>query len=324
MDLIVKRKEGLYCQLGDFYIDPSHAVPRALITHGHSDHLRKGAKNYLCHNDSVPILKYRLGKQNGIQGVGYNEPIQIGDVSVSFFPAGHILGSSQIRIQSKNQIWVVSGDYKLRADKTTIPFEPITCDVFITESTFALPIYRWLDDGILFKKINDFWRANAKEGIITIFLAYPLGKTQRLLSGLDDSIGPIFLDDNAFFTTEIYEHSGVSFPKYKSISDFSNLNRSSCIIMSPGKEPLEIQSLFGNFKSRMISGWTQNEITNPLGQIGFPLSDHADWDDLNLAIKLSNADRVIVHHGFEDSLVTHLSKNGVKAESFDKIRNISR
>ncbi|MEO7887851.1 MAG: DNA ligase-associated DEXH box helicase, partial [Polaromonas sp.] len=163
MDLIVARPEGLYCAAGDFYIDPWRPVGDAIITHAHSDHARVGHGSYLAHTDSEGILRARLGDIS-LQTLPYGETLERRGVTVSLHPAGHVLGSAQVRVEHRGEVWVASGDYKTEADGTCTPFESVPCDTFITESTFGLPIYQWPKQEALFAQINDWWRRNADEG----------------------------------------------------------------------------------------------------------------------------------------------------------------
>src|SRR5438067_3435189 len=190
-DMVVVRKEGLYCVPGDFYIDPWRPVERAVITHAHGDHARWGHQHYLASNQSVGILKSRLGLDINIEGLDYGERITHNGVTISLHPAGHVLGSAQVRMECGGEVWVASGDYKVEPDATCAPFEPVRCHCFITESTFGLPIYRWDPEQEVFDDINRWWRRNADEGRTSVLYAYAFGKAQRVLSGLDASIGPI-------------------------------------------------------------------------------------------------------------------------------------
>ncbi|MGZ9410567.1 MAG: DNA ligase-associated DEXH box helicase, partial [Methylocystis sp.] len=178
-DLIVPVAEGLYCPPGNFHIDPWRPAALAVITHGHSDHARWGSGAYLCHEDCAPILRRRLGDVR-IETLRYGERRDIGEVRLSLHPAGHVLGSAQVRIEHRGEVWVASGDYKLEADGVRAPFEPVPCDVFITESTFGLPIYRWRPQSEVMADINSWWAENARAGRASVMQAYGLGKAQRL------------------------------------------------------------------------------------------------------------------------------------------------
>ena len=182
-DLVVVRKEGLYCVPGDFYIDPWRPVERAVITHAHADHARVGHRHYLCAAPGVQVLRARLGAVS-IQGLAYGDTVEHHGVQVSLHPAGHVLGSAQVRMAHGGQVWVASGDYKLQPDPTCAPFDPVRCDTFITESTFGLPIYRWQAPQDIVDDINQWWRGNAAAGRTSVLFCYAFGKAQRILAGL--------------------------------------------------------------------------------------------------------------------------------------------
>src|SRR6266853_1706743 len=203
---------GLWCEAGGFHIDPWSPVPKALITHGHSDHAQPGSEAYLCSSLSVPILRERLGHDIRLEGARYGESLRIGDVSVSFHPAGHILGSAQIRIEHRGEIWVVSGDYKLAPDSTCTAFEPVRCHTFVTESTFGLPVYRWPAQTGILASIGEWWRTNRRRGKCSVIFAYPLGKAQRLLAGLDPE-APIFCHGAVERLNRVYRANGVDLPE---------------------------------------------------------------------------------------------------------------
>ena len=181
MDLVVARPEGLYCPPGDFYIDPWRPVDRAVITHAHGDHARRGMGHYLASSDSEGILRSRIAADMPLQTLAYGESIEHHGVKLSFHPAGHVLGSAQVRLEYKGEVWVASGDYKIEPDGTCAPFEPVRCHTFITESTFGLPIYKWPAQTEVFREINDWWRANAAAGRVSVLFCYAFGKAQRIL-----------------------------------------------------------------------------------------------------------------------------------------------
>ncbi len=190
--MLQQTPSGLYCEIGDFFIDPVKAVNRALITHAHADHSRYGMNAYLSHHFNEGVMRKRLGDSIAFQGINYNETININGVKVSFHPAGHIPGSAQIRLEHKGDVWVVTGDYKCNDDGISTPFEPVKCRVFYTESTFALPVFHWGKQENVFAEIHDYWRECASRGEHLILQAYSLGKAQRLLNNLDRSIGPVY------------------------------------------------------------------------------------------------------------------------------------
>ena len=183
---------GIYCEAGDFYIDPWKPVNRAVITHAHSDHAYRGHNLYLAHRKSVPVLKYRLGGDIQVQSMDYMESLSHNGVAISLHPAGHIVGSSQVRVEYQGEVWVASGDYKTQDDGLSTPYEPVKCNAFISESTFGLPIFQWRSQQSIFDQLHQWWRKNQDEGTASVILCYALGKAQRILSGIDTSIGPVF------------------------------------------------------------------------------------------------------------------------------------
>src|SRR5476651_918978 len=193
MDLVIARPEGLYCPAGDFYIDPWRPVERSVITHAHGDHARTGNQHYLAAAPGEGILRARLGQDLNLQTLPYGERLLHHGVTLSFHPAGHVLGSAQVRLEYGGEVWVASGDYKIEPDGTCAPFEPVRCHTFITESTFGLPIYRWRPQAEIFHDINEWWRANQSAGRASVLFAYSLGKSQRVMAGIDPAIGPIFV-----------------------------------------------------------------------------------------------------------------------------------
>jgi len=198
--LLTFTDKGIYCAAGDFYIDPWRKVEKAIITHAHADHSRWGMQHYLAHEDSAPIMKLRLGSDIKVQPVKYNQTINHNGVKISLHPAGHIIGSAQVRVEHKGEVWVVSGDYKPNADKTCTPFEPVKCNTFISESTFGLPIYKWKPENEIFDEINAWWWQNRVQGKVSIIYGYSLGKAQRILQGVNHSIGPVFVHGAVYNT----------------------------------------------------------------------------------------------------------------------------
>lgn len=318
MDLIVARAAGLYCPPGDFYIDPWRPVERAIITHGHSDHARWGSASYLCHHDSVPLLRKRLGAVT-VQGVTYGESASRDGVKISLHPAGHILGSAQIRVEHAGEVWVASGDYKLEADGTCAPFEPVRCDAFITESTFGLPIYHWRPQQELLDAINRWWRDNAEAGRASVLLAYALGKAQRILRGLDAAIGPIICHGAVEAINDIYRQAGVTLPPTLTTGD--PLDKRSVaralVLAPPSAAHTPWMRRFGAHSDAFASGWMQvrgNRRRRGVDR-GFALSDHADWLGLLRAIDGTAASRVLVTHGGVAPLVRFLIEKGVDAQA---------
>src|ERR1043166_20095 len=211
--LLVHTPNGLYCRAGNFYIDPSRAVERAVITHAHSDHARRGSKSYLTSTHGAALLRLRVGEHARIEALRYGECVRLNGVCVSLHPAGHILGSAQVRVEHRGEVWVVSGDYKTERDPTCAPFEPVRCDTFLTESTFALPVFRWRPQAEVFAEINAWWKRNQAHGRASVLFAYALGKAQRLLAGVDASIGPIVVHQEVARYIDCYRQAGIVLPE---------------------------------------------------------------------------------------------------------------
>ena len=316
-NLIEFSSKGLYCPAGKFYIDPFRSVDRALITHAHGDHLRAGMKHYLAHHDSVPIMKLRLGENINVQGVAYGEELNVNGVKVSYHPAGHILGSSQIRLEYKGEVWVVSGDYKIEDDGLTVPFEPVKCHAFITESTFGLPIYKWAPQAEVFADMNNWWRENKEKGVTSVVLAYALGKAQRILHHLDPAVGDIFVHSTIRDTNEAFINAGIPVVNYPVIESgkSKSLYKGSLIIAPPGWASSNWLNKFQPYSTAIASGWlaVRGSKRRFASDRGFVLSDHADWLGLNLAVKECGAERVFVTHGFTKVFSKWLQTQGIDA-----------
>jgi putative mRNA 3-end processing factor len=318
-DLIVLRREGLYCPAGDFYIDPWRPVSRAVITHAHADHARTGHGAYLAHTDAQGVLKARLGNIS-LQTAAYGETVEINGARVSLHPAGHVLGSAQVRVEHGGQVWVASGDYKVAPDRTCAAFEPVRCHTFITESTFGLPIYRWASDMQVFAQINAWWAENAAAGRASILCAYSFGKAQRILSGLDASIGPIYEHGAVTPLNRAYRDAGVALPDTLSAASVKSPKDAAraLVICPPSAAASTWARKFGDASVAFASGWMQLRGRRRQGGYdrGFVLSDHADWPGLHQAIEATGAQRVIVTHGYEAVMVRHLQERGLQASSF--------
>ena len=317
MDLLQFTTKGIFCPPAGVYLDPWRKVDKALISHAHSDHARGGSSAYLSHQDSEAVLRLRLGKNLPLETVAYNEPVLINGVRFSFHPAGHIVGSSQIRVEYKGEVWVFTGDYKLENDGFTQPFEPVKCDVLITESTFGLPVYRWKPQAVIFEEINSWWRSNAAQGICSVMHGYSLGKSQRMLVHLDASIGPVYAHDAIATTNDVLRSAGFTLPPSLRISSELTADHfSQALVMTPfiaADSPLMKQ--LGSYSLGIASGWMGVGSKRKQGSAdrGFVLSDHADWNDLNTAVKESGASRIIVTHGFSDAYARWLRDLGYDA-----------
>ncbi len=315
MDILVPTAEGLYCPAGDFHIDPWRPVARAVVTHGHADHARYGAGAYLTHEQTVPILRKRLG-EHSYQGLAWGETLTLGDTRLSLHPAGHILGSSQVRIERGGEVWVVTGDYKLEADHTCQPFEPVACDVLLTESTFALPVYRWADPLSVYTGINEWWAAHAVDGRNCVLFAYALGKAQRVLHHVDASIGPIICHGAVASLNEVYRAAGVALPPTRMVSELGGEKPCGALVIAPPSAAGSAwMRRFGDYSDAFASGWMQirgNRRRRGVDR-GFVLSDHADWPGLLRAIAATGAREVIPMHGFTATLARYLQHSGIAA-----------
>ena len=316
-DLLELADAGLYCRQGDFYIDPWKPVPRAAITHAHADHARPGSARYLAAREGELVLRTRLGPDAVIDTLHYGEPVEHNGVRISFHPAGHILGSAQVRLEYKGEVWVVSGDYKVEPDPTCAPFEPVPCDVFITESTFGLPIYRWSAQEDVFADVNAWWRANRDAGKVSFLYGYALGKSQRLLAGLDPDIGPIYLHGALVKLTRNYREAGVRLPPTTYTAEAPKDTRwnRGIILAPPSAHGSTWMRKFGPSSAAFASGWMRIRGTRRRKAVdrGFVLSDHADWEGLFGAIRATGAGRVWVTHGYVAVLVRHLRDLGIDA-----------
>lgn len=318
-DLIISTDAGLFCPAGDFYVDPWRPVPRAVVTHAHGDHVAYGSDRYLTTAAGGQPLQTRLGHASSVDGLPYGEHLQINDVQLSFHPAGHILGSAQVRIEHRGEVWVVSGDYKTVADATCAAFEPVACHTFITESTFGLPIYRWRPQELVFDEINDWWRANAAAGRPSMVFAYALGKAQRLLCGVDASIGPIFCHGAVERWNAVYRGAGVALPTtaVPRQSEGRELWRTALVVAPPSARATPWERKFTGRATAFASGWMQIRGARRRRAVdrGFVLSDHADWPGLMSAIRATGAERILATHGATGPMVRWLTEQGYRAES---------
>jgi len=319
-DLVELRPEGLYCPAGDFHIDPWRPVPRAVITHGHGDHARIGMGEYHCSAGSLPILRWRLGEQR-YRVHEHGEPFDIGGARVSLHPAGHVLGSVQVRIEAGGEVWVASGDYKRQPDPTCAPFEPVRCDVFITEATFGLPVYRWPDTREVVRDIVDWRERCAARGEAAVLFCYALGKAQRLLAELAAVTDrPALLHGAIAAGVQVYRDAGIAMLATRAVAeeekgrDFAG----ELILAPPSAAGSAWMRRFRGAQTGFASGWMRlrgNRRRRNYDR-GFVVSDHADWPDLMRTVRETGARRVIATHGSTDAIVRALNESGVAAEAF--------
>ncbi|MCZ4257107.1 ligase-associated DNA damage response exonuclease [Sulfitobacter sp. G21635-S1] len=310
-------EKGIYCPAGDFYIDPWRPVERALITHGHADHARSGMGSYLANHAALPVMRHRLGDIRA-EGIAFGETRRIGGADVSFHPAGHVPGSAQIRVALGGEVWVVSGDYKLVDDGFSEPFAPVKCHHFITESTFGLPVFRWMPQRDVAGQINSWWASCAAAGKTAFLGAYALGKAQRLLSMLDPEIGPILTHGAVEATNAVLRDQGLRLPATIHATDAVDpKHHPGAIVVSP---PSALGSKwarrFGPQESAFASGWMalRGVRRRRAGDRGFVISDHADWSGLLSAITETGAENIYVTHGYTDVFTRYLNENGWQAQ----------
>ena len=317
MTLIELTERGFYCAAGDFYIDPWQPVARAVITHAHSDHARPGSQAYLTTIEGERVLRTRMGPEAVIQTVSYGEIVNINGVDVSLHPAGHILGSAQVRVAHRGEIWVASGDYKAGFDATCTAFEPVRCHTFITEATFGLPIYRWPDQSAVFAEINAWWRRNQEHGRASLLLGYALGKAQRMLAGIDASIGPILTHGAVERLNRDYRETGIVLPATRYVGDVERGFDwgQALIIAPPSADGTPWTRKFGPHSSAFASGWMAIRGARRRRSVdrGFILSDHVDWPSLLAAIAATGAERVWVTHGYTAVVTRWLQEQGLNA-----------
>jgi putative mRNA 3-end processing factor len=260
-------------------------------------------------------LRARIGPEAAIQAIDYGERIALDGVTVSLHPAGHILGSAQVRIEHRGEVWVVSGDYKLADDPTCAPFEPLRCHTFVTESTFALPIFRWPAESAVVEDIQDWWRANQQAGKTSVLFAYPLGKAQRVLASVDAAIGPIRAHSSVETYNSLYRQQGIALPNTAEASSKTDASVRPLILAPPSIIGSAWLKSFGPVSTAMASGWMRIRGTRRRRSLdrGFVLSDHADWPALLRAIDETRAETVWVTHGYRAPLARWLQERGRRA-----------
>lgn len=311
-------ESGLYCEAGDFFVDPWRPVPRAVVTHAHGDHLTWGCGSYLVADRGVGVTRERLGQwQDRVEGVPFGEVRTINGVRVSLHPAGHILGSAQVRLEHGGEVWVASGDYKTDPDTTCDPWEPVPCHTFITESTFGLPIYRWPEPRDVFAGINAWWAENVAAGRTSLLFGYGLGKAQRLLAGLNPAIGPILVHGAVDRMTAMYRQAGIPLPPTEYATAARGVASGALVLAPPSADGSSWARKFGPNSTAFASGWMLVRGARRRRSVdrGFTLSDHVDWPQLLSAIDATGASRVLVTHGFTGPVVRWLREHGLESDA---------
>jgi putative mRNA 3-end processing factor len=301
MPLLELTPSGLYCPQADIFIDPWRPVEKAIITHAHADHSRYGMKHYLAHHHSAEVMRLRLGQDISLETSDYNEPILINGVKISLHPAGHIPGSSQIRLEHKGKTVVISGDYKVEDDGLSAPFEAVKCHEFVSECTFGLPIYRWQAQKEIFDSLNNWWRSNAEKGLNSVVFAYSLGKAQRIINHLEYSIGEVFAHGAIWNTNQALMANGVKVIDIPKVTQEVPKSRfkGALVIAPPSAMGSPWMKKFSPYRTGICSGWMniRGARRRRAADAGFVLSDHADWEGLISAIKATDAEKVYLTHG---------------------------
>jgi putative mRNA 3-end processing factor len=316
--VLTETPDGLYCEDGGFHVDPWGAVPRAIVTHAHGDHARPGSAAYLCAEPCAPLLIRRFGAGTVVQGLPYGESLKLGHTSVSFHPAGHVLGSAQLRIEGPSGVWVVSGDYKRAPDPTCTAFEPVRCDTFITESTFGLPIYRWDPAVVVIRELLAWWDDNRARGLTSIVFCYTIGKAERLLAELARLTDkPVLVHGMMVPMIEVYRNQRVPMLTTETLIDRPR-GRSLAgeLVLAPlSARGTPWMRRLGDFSDALASGLmrVRGVRRQRAYDRGFVLSDHADWPALLATIAETGAGRVIATHGHAEPLARFLRELGLDA-----------
>lgn len=312
--------QGLFVEPGGFFIDPPRGSERAVITHGHADHARSGNTQVLATKETLAIMRARYGAGAAIseQALGYGEAVRIGEVTVTLFPAGHVLGSSQVLLEYGGRRVVVSGDYKRRRDPTCPLFEPVPCDVFITEATFALPVFRHpADTGEIEKLLHSLRTFPERTHLVGV---YGLGKCQRVIRLLREAgyDRPLYLHGALEALCALYENLGVSLGDVRPVAGTNAVETAGQIVLCP---PSALNDRWSRrFKepvTAMASGWMRVRQRAKQSGIELPLiiSDHADWDELLQTIDDVDAPEIWVTHGREEALVHVAAQKGKHARA---------
>ncbi len=316
--MLTETVDGLYCEAGDFYIDPWGQVPRAVITHAHGDHARPGSAAYLCADPCTPLLARRLGPNATIEGQPYGRALTLGSTRVSFHPAGHIRGSAQVRVEGPEGVWVVAGDYKRAPDPTCEAFEVVRCDTFVSESTFALPIYRWDATAEVMAETMAWWDGNRARGLTSVLFCYTLGKAQRVLAELTRFTDrPVYVHGMMQPLVDLYRAAGVAMAPTQGVVERARGTSlaGELVLAPPSARGTPWMRRLGDFSDALASGLMRvRGVRRQRGyDRGLVLSDHADWPALLQTIGETGAARVLATHGHAEPLARHLRGLGLDA-----------
>ena len=322
-DFLTLTPQGLYCIPGDFHIDPQLPVARAVVTHAHSDHARWGCQRYLAARPCEQLLRLRMSNEAEFRFLAYDETLTVGAVQISFHPAGHILGSAQVRLEYRGQVVLITGDYKLGTDPTCDAWQPVRCHLMISESTFGLPIYRWPAQEDVFGSINQWWRESRDAGKCCLLYGYAIGKSQRLLAGLDSAIGKIYCHGAVEKGNEAYRRAGIALPQTTYVGSVVGKHdwSGSMVVAVPSVHGTPWCKKFGHSTTAMASGWMAVRGARRRRSVdrGFVLSDHVDWPSLLSAIDACDPETVWLTHGYTASVARYLIERGRDAKILDSL-----
>lgn len=319
--MIVPTEHGLYCEAGGFHIDPWRPVPRAVITHAHGDHLRPGSDAYLCATSAMPSVQHRLPQGASVTGLDWGVAVDMKGVRVSLHPAGHVLGSAQVRLEHRGEVWVVSGDYKRAPDPTCVPWEPVRCHTFVTESTFGLPIFHWDPPAVVIDEIVAWWDEMALAGRPAVLFVYALGKAQRVLAELRSRTDrAVFVHGGLTALIDLYRGAGVMMADTRvATGEMRGRSFAGALVLAPVLARGSVwMRRFANHSSAFASGWMRIRGARRRRGYdrGFVLSDHADWGGLLQTVHDTGASRVFVTHGHTGPFTRYLQDRGLDAHAW--------
>jgi putative mRNA 3-end processing factor len=319
--LITATKRGLYCPPGDFYIDPGKPVQTAVVTHAHGDHLREGSARMFMAAPGLGIARKRLNDARNVVSVEYGTPFALGPVAVSLHPAGHILGSAQVRLEHQGEVWVISGDYKRQADPTCAAFEPLECDVFVSETTFGQPHFVWPDTPAVVGNIVRWWQINRERGKNSVLFCYALGKAQRVLAEmLQHTRETVHVHGEIATLVEVYRAAGIAMVPTQQVTATAAAElRGALVMATPTMSRSSWLRRLGLGTRAFCSGWMllEGESRRRGYDMGFVVSDHADWPALVSTCLGSRARRILLMHGRTERLAAHLRELGLDAAPLD-------